>query len=229
MNRWAILLVSLMALSLKAAPSPGPTANDYYANGIVFFNREDWTGSISNFTRAIELDANFTFAYGARGVAEMNQGIPNRNWNELEAAKIDLNHFVQLQPHATNTFRMYDYLSNIAVNQAGIDRIPDNQKDYANAAFGSLDQCLRLKPDYSPAYFHRGWLKQFVKKDPEGALADYTQAIKLDPKAQTSVGAYWLRSKLKEAKGDLTGAKQDQDKARELDPKTVAEFLNARE
>jgi tetratricopeptide (TPR) repeat protein len=59
--------------------------------------------------------------------------------------------------------------------------------------------------------------------DVDGAIADYTRAIDLDPKDGTTYG---LRGLAKKAKGDCPGAIADYSRALELDPKNAAAFFN---
>jgi tetratricopeptide (TPR) repeat protein len=71
-------------------------------------------------------------------------------------------------------------------------------------------------------YYKRGVAKQF-KDDYDGAIADSTRAIKLDPKY---VPAYYLRGVAKQEKGDSDGATADFNRAIELDPKFASAYNN---
>jgi tetratricopeptide (TPR) repeat protein len=72
------------------------------------------------------------------------------------------------------------------------------------------------------AYNNRGGAKA-RKGDLDGALADYTRAIELDPK---SAIAYYDRGLAKYDEGDLDGALADDTRAIELDPKSVNAYGN---
>jgi tetratricopeptide (TPR) repeat protein len=61
------------------------------------------------------------------------------------------------------------------------------------------------------------------KKDYDKAVADYTDAIRLDPKC---VAAFNNRGSAWEAKGEYDKAIQDFDDAIRLDPKDAAAFNN---
>ncbi len=59
---------------------------------------------------------------------------------------------------------------------------------------------------------------KFVAKDYDGAIADYTQAIAIDPQ---SAPIYYVRGLTKEMKRDDAGAVADYKRALQLDPKNV--------
>jgi tetratricopeptide (TPR) repeat protein len=61
-------------------------------------------------------------------------------------------------------------------------------------------------------YYNRGNAEK-AKGDLDGAIADYTRAIELDPR---SADAYFNRGNAKKAKGDLDGATADYNRSREL-------------
>src|SRR5215470_3596702 len=71
-------------------------------------------------------------------------------------------------------------------------------------------------------YFNRGVVEK-ADGDFDGAIGDYTRAIKLDPKY---AAAYSNRGNAKQAKGDLDGAIADCSRAIELDPKFAAAYFH---
>src|SRR5215470_4024011 len=71
-------------------------------------------------------------------------------------------------------------------------------------------------------YFNRGVVEK-ANGDFDGAIADYTRAIELDPKY---AAAYSDRGNAKQAKGDLDGAIADCNRAIELDPKDAMAHKN---
>ena len=92
------------------------------------------------------------------------------------------------------------------------------------AAFGQQAAKDLANPDANVqnaiSYNDRGIAKQ-RKGDLGGALADYDQAIKLNPK---NAFAYNNRGTAKEKKGDLDGALADYNQAIQLDPKYAAAY-----
>ena len=71
-------------------------------------------------------------------------------------------------------------------------------------------------------YAKRGNTKR-KKGDHEGAIADYTKAIEINPKY---VDAYIWRGLAKHSKGDYDGAIADYTKAIEIDPKCAGAYIN---
>ena len=72
------------------------------------------------------------------------------------------------------------------------------------------------------SYFDRGFAKQ-KKGDLDGAMADYDQAIKLNPK---DASAFNNRGNAKFAKGDLNGAMADYNQAIKINPKNTLAYNN---
>ena len=76
--------------------------------------------------------------------------------------------------------------------------------------------------DYALAYNNRGWSKHNLKDD-NGAIADYTKAIELNPDyALAYNNRGWSKHNLK----DHDGAKSDYTKAIELDPNYTKAYVN---
>jgi Flp pilus assembly protein TadD len=71
-------------------------------------------------------------------------------------------------------------------------------------------------------YYNRGIDRQ-AKGDLDGAIADYTKAIEIDPR---SAHAYNSRGNLRDAKGDHDGAIADFTKAIEIDPRDADAYNN---
>jgi tetratricopeptide (TPR) repeat protein len=73
---------------------------------------------------------------------------------------------------------------------------------------------LRIRPGAND-YYNRG-NANYLKEDYDHAIADYTEAIRLDP---TFARAYYNRGFAKRAKGDSANASADIAKAMLLNPK----------
>ena len=76
--------------------------------------------------------------------------------------------------------------------------------------------------DRANAYFNRAGLRE-MENDPEGALADYGEAIRLDPKA---ANFYAVRGETLRRRGQFDNALADLDASLKLDPKLTLAYLN---
>jgi tetratricopeptide (TPR) repeat protein len=77
-------------------------------------------------------------------------------------------------------------------------------------------------PTTAADYVSRGYARQ-DKGDLEGAIADFTKAIEVDPRY---ANAYYNRGIARQAKGDHDGAIVDYTKAIEIDPRDAKAYYN---
>ena len=89
--------------------------------------------------------------------------------------------------------------------------------EFANAGFNP-----EANAENAGTYNARGFAKQ-KKGDLDGAMADYNQAIKLNPKF---AGAYNNRGNIRLGRGDLNGAMADYNQAIQLDSKYYRAYNN---
>jgi tetratricopeptide (TPR) repeat protein len=81
-------------------------------------------------------------------------------------------------------------------------------------ALADFNKAIQLDPNYNPAYYNRGVLKDDRLQDVQGALADYNRAIQLDPNLAI---AYRSRASLKYQRlADKEGAIADLQQAAKL-------------
>src|SRR6267378_173670 len=77
-------------------------------------------------------------------------------------------------------------------------------------------------PTTAADYVNRG-IEEHQKGDYDGAIADFTKAIEIDPRA---ADAYMARGDARKNKGDLDGAITDYTKAIEIDPSNAIGYNN---
>jgi tetratricopeptide (TPR) repeat protein len=200
--------VLLFALTLPGLAFGQQTADQVILSGQIKVKTGDWDGAIADFTKAIELNPKSDFAYVSRGVIK-------RHKRDLDGAIADFSKAIQLNPKNSTAYA---------------------QRGHAKVAKGDLDggiadysKTIELSPKIPVAYLSRGEAKRAkgdragavedffngemakgdmdgISGDLEGAIVDYTRAIKLHPK---DADAYFKRGVAKTKKGDQAGADED--------------------
>jgi tetratricopeptide (TPR) repeat protein len=141
---------------------------------------------INNYTKAIELNPNFAYAYNNRGIAKSNQG-------QYYAAITDYCQCLLLNPQSGEA---YSGLSKAFFMLKDINK----SLEYINIAIG-------INPSSSLFYSNRGAIIA-AKGDQYGAITDFTTAIKLN---SNNTMAYWARGLTKAALNDRVGGIADLD------------------
>jgi tetratricopeptide (TPR) repeat protein len=77
-------------------------------------------------------------------------------------------------------------------------------------------------PSSAEDYFNRGTAR-YGKGDLDGAIADFTKAIELNPQ---DAAAYFNRGSVRDEKGDHDGAITDYNKAIEFNPQVAVSYAN---
>ena len=142
--------------------------------------------------------------YSQRGIAHFEK-------NDFEAAISDFTKAIDLK---SRNLEFCFYFRGMARYRLG--RIDD--------AIGDLSKAIELK-QHPRFYDDRGNLL-VQKADFEGALADLSRAIELEPKYAK---AYGDRGIVRIMRGDDSGAEQDFEKCYKLDPKLAAQFRSSAE
>ncbi|HEY4922688.1 MAG TPA: tetratricopeptide repeat protein [Xanthobacteraceae bacterium] len=135
----------------------------YAFRGRAYYDKDDYDHAIADANEAIRLNAKegAPFFYVLRGLAYFGKG-------EYDRAISDYVQAIQLRPKLAPA---YDVLSE-AYNRKG-----DRDRDRAIAA---ANETIRLDPTFALAYCHRGEAYE-AKNDPDHAIADFDQALKLNP------------------------------------------------
>jgi tetratricopeptide (TPR) repeat protein len=207
------------------------TSKEYSENGDKKRDSGDFKGAIADYTKVIELDPNYEFAYFDRGTSKLHCG-------DFKGAIADFTKVIELEPNyefayykrGTAKFESGDFKGAIADYTKVIELEPNYEFAYYRRGVsksnsgeykGALDdysKAIELDIDFAEAYYGRGFEKA-MQLDYNGAIADCTKAIALDPNEAL---AYWNRVIAKIGLKDYRGVYADFTKAVQIDPDYAA-------
>jgi len=147
---------------------PENTADEAMKRGKTAANKEDWDLAITEYTKAIRLDAKAAEAYYGRGVAYEGK-------REYDKAIADCTEAIRLDPEYVNAY----------CNRGAAY---GNKGEYDNA-IADYNEAIHLAPNKANAYCNRGAVYG-EKREWDKAVADLSEAIRLNPKY---VSAYFQR------------------------------------
>jgi tetratricopeptide (TPR) repeat protein len=173
----------------------------YYNRGIVFMNEKNYDRAIQDYSKAIELNPNYTEAYYNRGIVFTNE-------NNYDRAIQDYSKAIELNPNYTEA---YNNRGNIFKNNKNYDR-----------ALEDYNKAIELNPKLTEAYNNRGVV--FINKNRNAdAISDFNKAIELNPKLTE---AYNNRGIVFINENKNSEAISDVNKAIELDPDFADAYNN---
>jgi tetratricopeptide (TPR) repeat protein len=204
LSRRRVLIVGALAVTAvigaivtRARPPPprDAAAVSYFKLGQASFERKDYAQAIADFNKAIDIDPKYLDAYFERGGAYLQRGNGANQDNhhlakqDYEQAIADFTEVIRLETERPLLSGVYERRG-FAYERRGFayDRRGDAYYD---------------NEDVRNQYYDR-------------AIADFTEVIRLDPKADAWVW-YW-RGRIKGKKGDLTGSQADIAAAKAIDP-----------
>ena len=159
----------------------------YYNRGNIYLRRNDYDRAIADFTQAIQVDPNYANAYFQRGFAYSAKG-------DYDRCIADLTQGIRIEPSNAGAYfaRGYVYYergnANLIASSGGAGA-GTNLGEYARGFAANLGTYFGLNSNSS----NRDRLRRRTKEDWDRAIADYTQAIRLDP---YFVDAYVNRAEL---------------------------------
>jgi tetratricopeptide (TPR) repeat protein len=175
---------------MESAPS---RAANRYRQGMLLLGPGDYPGAIAQFTRAVQILPEYADAYLGRGKAHQGAG---RN----AAALADFEKAIAIDPTSELAYTLRGML--------------EQSQGETEKALVDFTRSIHLRPTYD-AYYQRGRTYQTLDQ-PKRALADYNAAVTYDPSVPY---IYRARATAERELGDLTGARKDEETARNLEKK----------
>jgi tetratricopeptide (TPR) repeat protein len=206
-------------------------ADAYNQRGIAFRRNGDFARAISDQSKAIEIKPTFARAYNSRGFAYQQQ-------KDYDRALADYNKAIELDPgYAVAYFNraitygqtddtnraIADLKQAIKLGGGDIDYVFDTVKPTEHSQIVSLfTKAIERDAKDAAAHYSRGLLYAAVD-EPQRAIADYNQAIEINP---AYVDAYLARGKAYSSERfDDPRAIADYDKVIALDPRNAHAYL----
>jgi tetratricopeptide (TPR) repeat protein len=195
-----------MAVFVVAACASGSQkyADDYYDQGLVFYERMEYTRSVDSFNKVLELEPNGKDTYKVY----YNRGNAHLKSRQYDQAIYDFTKALELTPPGEKQMRYFILES----------RGNASQKDgRIDASIDDYTQAVELLPNQKKiqfVYHNRGW-SWISKKKYDAAIDDFSQALKRDA---AFAPAYYGRALAWYEKGDYERAAIDAKDAIKRDP-----------
>jgi beta-lactamase regulating signal transducer with metallopeptidase domain/tetratricopeptide (TPR) repeat protein len=155
----------------KSGESEPKTATDFYNRGMARKLPQEYNEALADFTKAIELDFGFVDAYFSRSSLYTEKG-------DYAKGVADLSKILELEPKyfsaRFNRALAYESLKEYDKAIADYSRVFEADTDFSRVS-GSSDGYLAM------TYHYRGRAYQWYKHDYAKAVADFTEALRLDP------------------------------------------------
>lgn len=167
--RNASILIACMICSVAFGQSDA--AKDKCNLGVEFYKKGELDKAVAEFTAAIALSPNDSFAFKCRSFVLSARG-------DYDMALTDLNDAIALEPRDGTA---YFSRANLWRHKGDFDK-----------ALADYSKAIAIDPESASAYVNRGTL--FIEQgDNERALADYNEAIKIDPELSAAYsGRAWI-------------------------------------
>jgi|GEM_PF-370568 len=139
-----------------------PKSSTFYDNRAdIYIKLKDYQKALAEYSKFIEVDAKSAISYNYRGNFYLNI------LRDYEKALADYNEAIKIDP------KDLDYYTNRANTQTRLYNYPQAEEEY--------DEIIKRFPKSAASYNYRGYFYKETLKDYKKAIANYTEAIKLDP------------------------------------------------
>ena len=199
-----ILVLCGLLLFNACAGGYNKYADDYYEQGLVFYNNQEYERSVENFSKVLELaphgDENNKVYY--------NRGQAYFKSRQYDKAIYDFSKSLEMTPRSDKDMQFDNYYSRGNAWLAG--------EKYAEA-IDDFSKAIQLRPkhkDIEYLYDNRAWAHQ-KNGQPEKAIVDFRKALEIDTqfaRAYYGRGFVWFKQ------GDYERALFDAKEAHRLKP-----------
>jgi len=194
----------IFCFTFSCSSSYNRLARNYHEQGQIFYERMEYTSSIENYTKALEVnpkDPENYKVYFDRGKAYFKD-------RQYENAIYDYTRALELTPQGDKKSEF------LILESRGYVYLMNQQYE---ASISDYSDALRLMPTHEYVKFihmNRAW-DYFNMKEYDLAINDFTKSISLDSKLASS---FYGRGQCWYLKGDLQRAMQDAKEALRLTP-----------
>ena len=237
--RFVFLLIVLVSVIVAIVhPDKSKEAIDANNKGVDLYHAGNLDAAIASYDEAIKLDPKLDNAYSNRGEARLHKG-------DIDGALADGDQAIALNPNSSSHYNnrghtretkgdidgaLVDYNKAIALdpnnaeayNNRGPDQVPSERYGRRNCR---LRQSHLRRSETQPRsrLLQSRPRRRTTRTTSNGAIADYNQALALDPKDSQ---AYNNRGLEKYRKNDLDAALADYDQAIKFDPSDPVSYDN---
>lgn len=198
------------ALNARIAQIP-PAARKEFEAGKRLMDAHNAAGSVPHFQKAIVLYAQYAEAYQLLGVVHLESG-------KLQEAEPELQKATEIEPNLSTAFFALGVCRNLMakyaeaetalvrgleLDQAAADGHYELAKTYwilgrVQDSEMHARKAVDLRPELAGAHILLGDI-DLNKRDPKGALKEYQEGIRLDPKGPMAAGAQQMVDKIQQA------------------------------
>lgn len=186
---YSIFIILLLSLALSGY---GQTAQEYFDRGLSKSNNKDYSGAITDYNKAIQINPKHAKAYLNRGILKFMLQ------EDYTGGKADINKSIEIDPNNSLAYYMRGNMKYAL-------------KDYSGA-IADLDIAEECNNENDAIFYLRGEAKR-ESKDYNGAIADYSKYIEVKPKYAE---AYFKRGLAKANSGQKESGCQDFNTSVEL-------------